>query len=89
MCLHTNPVTALKQDLGVSMSACMAQFMKADIDDYTGVFCPSHFFCGLDLVADNTKKLKFPSPKECIIFAKSQGSCDQLKQKIDHAGTLV
>ena len=67
-----------------SEGACYSKFQEIDIAQFSGVYCPVNFFCGLDLIPEKRgeKGLKFNQSAECFLFAKTEEGCGQLGKEL-------
>ena len=68
------------QTASVTESQCKAKLAQIHLQGVVAAYCPDEFFCGLDLLPENTGKkgLQFSQTATCLLIAKSEDRCLEL-----------
>ena len=68
------------QTASVTESQCKAKLAQIHLQGVVAAYCPDEFFCGLDLLPENTGKkgLQFNQTATCLLIAKSEDRCLEL-----------
>ena len=71
---------AMIQTASVTESQCRAKLAQIHLQGAVAAYCPNEFFCGLDLLPENTRKkgLQFNQTATCLLIAKSEDKCLEL-----------
>ena len=68
------------QTASVTESQCKAKLAQIHLQGVVTAYCPDEFFCGLDLLPENTGKkgLQFNQTATCLLISKSEDRCLEL-----------
>ena len=68
------------QTASLTESQCKAKLAQIHPQGVVAAYCPDEFFCGLDLLPENTGKkgLQFNQTATCLLIAKSEDKCLEL-----------